>query len=484
MTTLAPDQTPAPEPTVPHDLTALRAAVGGAVLVPGDPDLPAEVAPFNLAARHRPDVVVAATSTSDVAAAVGWAAAHRLPVAVQATGHGADVAVEGGLLLTTGRMRAVSVDPVARTARIGAGTRWADVIAAAARYGLAPLSGSSPGVGAVGYVLGGGLPILGRTFGFAADRVRSFAVVTADGQARQVDAGSEPELFWALRGGRGAFGVVTEMTVDLLPVSRLYGGMLLYPGEAAAAVLHRWREWVATLPDETSTSVAIMRFPDLPVVPEAMRGRCAVTLRVAHVGSAEEGARLLAPMRTVAPLLEDAVTEMPYTASAAIHRDPSDPVPSEHRGTTLRELPAEAVDALLAVAGPQATSPLVMVELRHLGGALARQPRIASAVPARDAAFTLLTRGVPVPPIAAAIPAAMEAVHAALAAWAGGSGLLTFLGAADAGQVARVWPEEVYARLRRVKAAYDPQEVFRQGHRIPPALGGPAVPQRPEPAAR
>ncbi|MFD2090674.1 FAD-binding oxidoreductase [Blastococcus deserti] len=480
MTITVPADLPVPEPLVPTDLPALRAAVTGPVLVPGDPGLADEITPFNLAARHRPDVVVAATSTADVAAAVGWAAASRLPVAVQATGHGAEVGVAGGLLITTGRMRSVSVDPVARTARIAAGARWADVIAAAAPHGLAPLSGSSPDVGAVGYLLGGGLPILGRAFGFGADLVRSCVAVTADGRVRQVDAGSEPELFWALRGGRGAFAVVTEMTLDLLPLRSIYGGLLLYPGDAAPAVLHRWREWVATLPDETCTSVAIMRFPDAPFVPEPLRGRCVVALRVAHVGPAEEGARLLAPMRTVAPLLEDAVTEMPYAASAAIYRDPTTPVPSEHRGATLRELPVEAVDALLAVAGPQAASPLVVVELRHLGGALAREPRIPNAVPARDAAFNLLTRGVLVPPVVDAIPAAAQAVHAALSPWAARGCLLTFLGAADTDAMADVWPEEVYARLRRVKADYDPHEVFRQGHRIPPA---PFVPRPSEAVA-
>ena len=469
MTLTAPTDRRVPEPVVDPDLAALRSAVAGPVLVPGDPGVTGEVAPFNLAAHHRPDVVVGATSTLDVAAAVGWAAAHRLPIAVQATGHGAETGVAGGLLLTTGRMRSVSVDPVARTARVAAGARWSDVLAAAGPHGLAPLSGSSPDVGAVGYVLGGGLPILGRAFGFGADLVRSLVAVTADGKVRQVDAGSEPDLFWALRGGRGAFAVVTEMTVDLLPLATVYGGMLLYPGDAAAAVLHGWREWVATLPDATCTSVAIMRFPDAPFVPETLRGQCAVALRVAHAGPAEEGARVLAPMRAVAPLLEDAVVEMPYTASAAIYRDPTSPVPSEHRGATLRDLPPEAVDALLAVAGPQTASPLVVVELRHLGGARAREPRVPNVVPARDAAFTLLTRGVLGPATADAVAAAGQAVHAALSPWAARGSLLTFLGAADAEAVARVWPEEVYARLRRVKAAYDPGEVFRQGHRIPPA---------------
>jgi FAD/FMN-containing dehydrogenase len=451
------------------DLAALRADVCGPVLVPTDPAVSTETAGFNAAVRHRPDVVVGATCAADVAAAVRWAAERGLSVAVQATGHGADVAVEGGVLVTTGRMTSVSVDPVARTARLGPGARWADVVEAAGPRGLAPLSGSSPAVGAVGYVLGGGLPILGRAFGFGADLVRSFEVVTADGRARHVDSGSEPDLFWALRGGRGAFAVVTEMTVELLPLTTVYGGTILYPGAAAPEVLHRWRRWVLDQPDEMCTSLAVMRFPDLPFLPEPLRGQCVVALRVAYVGPPEEGERLLAPMRDAAPALEDAVGPLPWTASASIHRDPTDPMPVAQAGSTLRELPAEAVDALLGVAGPDAPLPLAMVELRHLGGAFAREPEAPNAVPARDAAFSLFTLGALAPPVADAVPGALRAVRDALRPWAARGCLLTFLGEADAEAVSRNWEPAVWARLRAVKAAYDPTEVFRQGHRVTPS---------------
>ena len=461
------------------DALPLRDLVAGPVLHSGSPALPGEVAPFNLAAVHRPEVVVGATCTSDVVAAVGFAAARGMAVAVQATGHGAEAGVDGGVLVTTHRMRHVAIDPVARTARIAAGARWTDVMAAAARHGLSPLSGSAPGLGAVGYVLGGGLPILGRAFGFGADHVRSFEVVTADGRVRHVDAGSEPDLFWALRGGRGAFAVVTEMTVDLLPLSRVYGGAILYPGSAAAAVLHAWGDWVQTVPDEMCTSLAVKRLPDAPFVPEPLRGQCVVALRVAYVGAPEEGARLVEPLRQVAPVLEDTVADMPWAASAAIHQDPVDPVPVMHKGSMLGSLPTEAVDALLAAAGPDVPLPLAMVELRHLGGALARAPRDPNPVPGRSAAFNLTTLGALVPPIAEAVPHASGGVHAAMAPWATGECLLTFLGPADAEAQARVWPAGVYERLRRVKAAYDPADVFRHGQRIPPA----AIPA-PQPAGR
>ena len=456
------------------EVAALRAAVAGPVLTPEDPGFAEETAAFNVATVHRPAVAVGATSARDVAAAVGWAAQRGLAVAVQSTGHGAETSVDGGVLVTTRRLRDVEVDPDTCRARLGAGARWSDVVSAAAPHGLSPLSGSSPDVGAVGYVLGGGLPILGRTFGFGADLVRSFEVVTADGVLRHVDADSEPDLFWALRGGRGAFAAVTALTVELLPLADLYGGTILYPGEHAEVVLHAWRTWVHGLGEETSSSIALMRFPDAPFIPEPLRGRMVVALRVAHLGDDESGAAAVAPMRAVAPVLEDAVGRIPYTAAASIHRDPTDPGPGYHRGSLLSDLPGEAVDALLAVAGPGAQVPLVMVELRHLGGAMARAPRVPDAVPARDGAFLLMTLGALVPPVADAVPLAARVVQSALEPWTRPGCPLTFLGAADPEEVASVWPVEVHARLRQVKAAYDPGDLFRHGHRILPAGGVPA----------
>ena len=178
----------------------------------------AEAAGFNTAVVHRPDLVVAARAVADVAAAVAHARRTGTRVAVQATGHGAARPLEGGVLVSTRAMQEVSVDPVARTARVAAGVRWRAVIDAAAPYGLAPLSGSSSGVGAVGYTLGGGMGHLGRRHGFSADHVRRVELVTADGRIRSVTADSDPELFWAVRGGQARFGIVTELEIDLVPV--------------------------------------------------------------------------------------------------------------------------------------------------------------------------------------------------------------------------------------------------------------------------
>ncbi|GGO21411.1 FAD-binding oxidoreductase [Microbispora bryophytorum] len=448
---------------------ALRGQVTGRVLVPGQDGFEEEAAGFNLAVRHRPAVIVAARDAGDVAAAVRLAAAHGLPVAVQSTGHGAVQAADGAVLISTRAMREVVVDPSARTATIAAGCTWGEVIAAAVPYGLAPLCGSATGVGVAGFTLGGGIGPIARTFGFAADHVRELTVVTGDGVVRTADAVREPDLFWALRGGKAGFGVVTSITLDLLPLTGLYGGGLFYAAEDAGRVLHAYRGWAGTLPETTTTSVALLRLPPLPELPPQLSGRFVVHLRVAHVGDGQEAEALLAPMRAVAEPVLDAVEPLPYAAIDSIHQDPTQPMPVAERGALLRELTAETVEALLAVAGPAAQIPLAVVELRQLGGALARQPREPNAVGGREAAFTLLAIGAPVPELMdTAVPAAVRAVIEALAPWSTGGALINFQGGALAPeQISRAWPEETLRRLAKLREVYDPANLFRFGHVVP-----------------
>jgi FAD/FMN-containing dehydrogenase len=449
-------------------LDLLERSLSRPALLAGDPGITEEAAAFNLAVRHDPAVVVSAGCAADVAAAVRHGIATGQPVAVQATGHGAVRPVEGGILVTTQRMQELSVDPVTRTARIGAGVKWARVIEAAVPYGLAPLSGSSSDVGAVGYTLGGGLGPLGRRYGFAADHVRTIEIVTGDGRMRTVTADDDPELFWALRGGKGNFGIVTAIEVDLMPVSQLFAGGIFYAGEHAAAVLHRWRTWVDTLPEETTSSVALLRAPDAPDVPEPMRGRLVVHLRVSHSGDVADGPALVAPMRDAAPALMDTVRPMSFAETDSIHLDPDHPVPAWETGMALGSLPAAAVDGLLATAGPTVDVPLILVELRHLGGALARPAAVPNAVAGRSAAFSVLVLGPAVPGLEQAVPAAAGAVTRALAPYDAGTRLVNFLGdTAGPQQVAAAWSPDVAARLVALKHRYDPHGLFTSGHALP-----------------
>ncbi|MDH2426879.1 FAD-binding oxidoreductase [Sphaerisporangium sp. TRM90804] len=453
------------------DLARLAAEIDGPVLGPADHGYVEETATWNLASAHRPLVAVGATSASDVRAAVRFAGVRNLPVAVVATGHGAVVPSDGAVLINLRRMNDITIDAQARTATVGAAVEMQSLIDAAAAQGLAPLAGSSPNVGVVGFTLGGGLsPTLGRAHGFAADHVSSAEIVTADGEPRRIDARTEPDLFWAVRGGKGNFGVITSLTFGLVPVTRSYGGGLFYGGEYAAEVLDAYRRLAADAPEELTVSVAFLRLPPLPFVPEPLRGRFTVHVRVAYLGTAAEGERLLADLRATAPRIIDAVAEMPYTAMAAIHADPVDPLPVYETSALLRDFPREAADALIAAAGPDADTPALMIEIRQLGGALGREPRVPNAVGNREARFQLFTGAVGAPGMEEDFREPLGALARALAPWSTGRKHVNFLTGYDtaAEAVESAYEPQAYARLTRVKKAYDPANLFRVNHNIPP----------------
>lgn len=458
-------------PEITRDaVTRLAARTVGPVLLPDDDGYGAECASYNLAIPQRPALVVGAAGVADVQAAIRFAAEHGLPVAVLATGHSA-LSSAGAVLINTRRMDAVTVDAQARTARVEAGVRWQQVVEAAGTHGLAPLNGAAPSVGVVGYTLGGGLSPIGRTFGFAADHVHRIELITADGQLRVVTATDEPDLFWAVRGGKGNFGVVTALEFSLLPVSHIYGGGLFFSGDRAAEVLNAWGRWTAGMPDEMNSSIALLQLPPLPEVPEPLRGRMVVHVRIAYVGPAVEGDRLIAPLRAVAPTLIDTVTEMPYTAVGSIHADPPTPIPVEDRSALLRGFTPKLVDAIVAHAGPEAGSPLAIFELRHLGGALERRPRAANAIDLQGAAFTCYAVGIGGPDQAEAIQAHLSRVFQAIRPWTTGRRFVNFLTASDATPeaVAEAYLPETYRRLAAIKADYDPKNVFRATPAIAPA---------------
>jgi hypothetical protein len=450
-------------------IESLAGELAGPLIRPGSPEWSSEIAGFNVAHQHSPELVVGATTDEDIQAAMRYAVAAGLPVAVQATGHGAAAAIDGGLLVSTRRMQSLTIDPVARTATVGAGVRWRAVIEAAAEHGLAPLNGSSSDVGVVGYTLGGGLPVLGRAFGFAADHVRSMKIVTPDGQLREVDAAHEPELFWGLRGGKGNFGIVTELTLDLFAVRTVYGGGIFYPEEQLAAVIAAYRGWSAGLPDACCTSLAVLRLPPRPEIPEPLRGRTVGHLRVCHLGPVAEAEALVTPMRGIAPVVLDTLGEMPYADVDSIHQDPDHPLPAYERSLLLRELTEDAVSALLDEIGPGVPSPILMCEIRHLGGALRNQPSVANAVSGRNATYSLFAVAVLAPDIAEVAPPAVDALVDRLAPWSTGQTLLNLHGRpGDEPDRARAWEPATYQRLRALRAVIDPSGALAFGHVITP----------------
>ncbi|WP_165067336.1 FAD-binding protein [Marisediminicola senii] len=446
------------------DLTDLRAQVTGVVLTPGDPGFAEEVAAFNLGVVHSPAVVVGAASTSDVAAAVRFAAAHSLPLRVQATGHGAFVAATDGLMITTRRLAAVDVNPHTRIATIGAGQKWRAVHAAAAPFGLTPIPGSSPDVGAVGYTLGGGLGPLSRSHGFTSDWVRSFTVVDGEGAVLEASAVSNVDLFWALRGGKGGLGIVTEMQLELALLPTVYGGSIFFAEEHIEAVLRGWLDWTETASDDVTTSVAIMRLPPLEFIPEPLRGRTVVNLRFAYPGTDDEGARLAAPLRALAPAVIDAVGPLPTYQLGTIHNDPDQPGAVWDRGMMLSFADQEFAGELLRHVGAGIHSPFVSCEIRHLGGRTAIDVPEGSAVGGRSGAFTLILLGVDPTLFDSVLPEAADAAIEDIEKWVSPETTINFAGAIHSErEFASAWPHDIFDRLAEVRQRYDPQRVFAFG---------------------
>jgi FAD/FMN-containing dehydrogenase len=420
-------------------LRRLRSGFAGAVRLPGEPGYDALRRPLNPALDPRPAIVAEATSARDVQAAVIAAREGDLPIAVQATGHGLHRAYEGGLLLNTSAMATVLVDPDRRVARVGPGATWGQVLAAAAPLGLAPISGSSPSVGVTGFTLGGGVGWLSRRHGFAADSVVRAEVVTAAGRRLSVGPSSHPELFWALRGGGGGFGLVTSLEFRLHPVESVYAGTSYFAAERAADTLAVYREWVEQAPDELSTAILITRLPDA--------GEPVLGLRLMHAGSPREAERLIEPLRAAAgPALVEGFRTAPYAEVAM------GGTPPRHLDLFER-LPDPVIDFLVEAVHDDGLG-ISTIEVRHWGGAMARPPAEAGPVGHRGVPFSVIAD--------VADPALVETLRP----HATGGAFLNFL--SDTDRTAAAYTPADLRRLRAVKAAYDPDDVFRLNHTVSP----------------
>lgn len=458
----------------PDQVKDLLARVAGPVLLPGEDGYDDERSGFELTVQHHPAVVVGATTPGDIVAAVSWAAEQGLPVAVQATGHGASTPADGAVFINTGRMQDVQVDPAARTATFGPGVRWERVIAEAAAHGLAPLSGSAPFVGATSYTLGGGLGLMSRTYGLASDSVVDFDLVTADGRLLHATPESEPELFWAVRGSKGNLGIVTSLTVRLFPVSLLHGGSLFVDGKHLRPALDTWLDWTGQVDEWTATSFFMVQFPEADALPPALSGRYVLTLRLAYVGpDLEVGRRSFAELRqALPPLLAGDLADLPYPQAGTIHNDPPAPVPSQSRTMRLRAPDAKLLDLLVERAGP-GTGVSFGVEARLLGGALDRPSPVPGAVrPPIGAALNVYVASlVPDAGLANTIGAEQQDFIDALTPWAAPGCEVNFLAGrnTDVELTRTAYVPEDYDRLRRIKATWDPGNVFRFNPNIPPA---------------
>ncbi|HVE67703.1 MAG TPA: FAD-binding oxidoreductase [Solirubrobacteraceae bacterium] len=449
-------------------LDALRSRLNGKLVAPSDPGFDEARLAWNLAADQRPAAIAFPESADDVVAAVSPARESGLRVAAQGTGHGSTAmeSLEATLLLKTSRMRGLAIDPATRRARVEPGVLWEELSPAAAQHGLAGLQGSAGDVAVTGYSLGGGLSWMARAHGWAANRIVAADVVTADGELMRADREDNPDLFWALRGGGGSFGVVTALEIELVPVAELYAGVLFWPQERAAEVLPAWRDWAATVPDEMTSLGRLLNVPPLPQVPEFVRGKSFVVVEAAFLGTEAQGAELLAPLRALEPAMDTFATIAP-PALVALHMDPPEPVPGESDGFLVGELPDAGIQAILDATGPGTGSPLVSLELRALGGAIGRHDPDGGAANATDARYAEFAVGMAMTPeMKQAVAERLDAVREAVAGWATGGHYMNFCDRATDRET--MFPPETYTRLREVKRAYDPDDLFQANHPIPP----------------
>ena len=443
------------------DVRPLRSALQGDVVTPEDEGWDEARQAWNLTVDQRPAAVVLPESAEDVRDTVRFAYEVGLRVAPQGTGHGAAALGDLGdtILLKTERLRGVEIDPEARTARVAAGTIWIEVVEAAAEHGLAALAGSSPDVGVVGYTLGGGLSWLARKHGIGANQVTAVELVTADGRLVRADAETNADLFWAVRGGGGNFGVVTALEFNLFPITEVYAGILWFPIDRAAEILNEWRAWTDGQPEEMTSVGRLLQFPPIPEIPEPVRGQSFVVVQAIFLGDEAEGAALLAPLRALGPVL-DTVTTIPITELSRLHMDPEGPAPGAGDGGMLAEVDAELVDTLVDLT---VGSPLLSVEIRHLGGAVARPRPEHGAVSHFEAPFILYAVGIAPTPEAKEIVEGVTAVlRDALAPWEADHTYLNFAETRRGGT--SLFGGEAHARLRRIKAEVDPQDVIRSNH--------------------
>ena len=454
--------------SVRADLDLLSLDLDGMLTLPGDPGWDQARQAWNLAVDQQPVAVASVTSVRDVQTVVNASRRAGLRVAAQSTGHNASPmgTLADTILLRLSEMRGAAVDPSRRVARAEGGAQWKDVTSAAAQHGLAALAGSSGDVGVTGYTLGGGVSWLGRSHGLAANHVRAFEVVTADGERRRVDEKHDPDLFWALRGGGGSFAVVTAIEFALFPISEVYAGAMFFRLERAREVLNAWARWTDTAPAEITSIGRLIRFPELPELPPQLSGKSYTVVEAATTLDPVAADDLLAPLRTLGPS-NDTFATIPVEQLDQLNMDPPAPTPIYGDGWLQTELGTDAVEAILQAAGPEADTPLLAVDLRHLGAALT-PGRGGGAVDGLPGAFLGFAVGItPQPEVIPPVQAAVTAVQDALVPWRAPGMYLNF--AEQPSDASSFYDPLTWARLRAFKAAYDPDNLIQSNHPIPAA---------------
>jgi FAD binding domain/Berberine and berberine like len=450
-------------------LRSLRSRFKGAVIEPGRDGWDAATQAFNLTVVQQPALVALPADAEDVVEIVDFARSNGMQVAAQRTGHNAEPlgTLDDVILVKTDNLKGVEIDAERRVARVGAGSKWGDVVPPASDLGLAALHGSTPDVSVAGYSLGGGVGWYARKLGLSTNSIAAIELVTADGRLRRIDADTDADLFWALRGGGGNFGIVTALEVELYSIPDIYAGVLFFPWERSSQVLHAWLAWTATVPEEVTSVGRILQFPPLEEIPEPLRGGKFVIVEAVYMGDEASGSDLLKPLRDLGPAMDTFAMVAPADI-AELHMDPPEPVPYTGEGQMLGPLDGKAIDRFVAAAGPESGSPLVSAEIRHVGGALSRPQPHHGALSTFDADYLTFAVGMVLSEeMYQANRSQLDRLAHALGPYDNDRSYLNF--AERRIDPARFYTPSVYRRLREVKRTVDPADLFRANHPIAPA---------------
>ena len=452
---------------------ALEEAFQGELIRPGDARYDEVRAVWNGMIDKHPAIVARCTGVHDVIAALRYARGNALPVAVRGGGHNVagNAVCDGGLVIDLSAMKAVHVDPVRRTARVQGGATWRDFDREAQVFGLATPGGLISSTGVAGLTLGGGFGWLSRAYGLASDNVVSMELVDATGRVVTASAGEHTDLFWALRGGGGNFGVVTSFEFALHPVGPIvFGGVAFHRTDRVSELLRNYRDVTATLPDAVTSALIFLTGPPAPFLPPELHGAPLVALAALYAGDAKNGADALRALRDVGPAAVDLFGDMPYTALQSMF-DATAPAGLQNYWKSLAlARPDDAALANLASFAIAPPSPLSHVDVHHLGGAVSRLADDATAYPLRTAEYVLNVVGT-----WADRNDSMRQIAWVRDGWdalrpsAFTASYVNFLADAGRDAVEGAYGPQTYARLSHVKRTYDPENVFRTNHNVAPA---------------
>jgi hypothetical protein len=451
------------------DLESLRNRVSGEVCTLGDAGYDGARKVANLLYDRQPGIVVRAATSADVVEAVRFARRHDMPLTVKSGGHSlaGHSNIEGALLIDLAHLKGVFIDAEKRVARVQSGATSGDLAGPAHAYGLALSTGDAASVGLGGLTLGGGIGFMVRKYGLAIDNLLSAEIVTSDGRLIRASGTQHSDLFWALRGGGGNFGIVTEFEFRLAPVGQVYGGVLVLP--ATKDVVRGYLDYAAAAPDELTTIAHVMHAPPAPFIPEERVGDVVLVIYVTHTGRPEEGERDVAPLRGLADPIADLVAPIPYPAMYQFTRPLEEPHFALVRSMFADAIPDSAVESIIAAVSGS-PGPLNVVELRALGGAMGRVAPGETAFAHRDATFLVAVLGL------WEDPAEDPALHRG---WTEGTWeqlkhlrrgvYVNFVSNEGDDRIREAYPGATYERLAEVKRRYDPGNVCRFNQNVRPA---------------